>query len=338
MRIAIINSEDIKVSSILVTGAFGNMGPYIIHELLTRGHNVIAADIKNSATSSVSQRVKKRSQHLPGVLTLKWIDLRQETTLEPLFIENRLSGIIHLAFIIPPFSELTPDLAKEVNVEGTQRMIKFTTQYAEKASFLFGSSVATFGTVNSSNPPLSLSNTQPTPTNNYTSHKITCEDLVKQSALNWRILRFSVVMNPTFRPSKESLKYSRRVPLETKVEPVHVKDLAIAVCNALNNPTASRRTFIIAGGEKNRTTYRDYIFRSMNAYLGNIKEDQIPWQKFSEDPYYLHWYDTTESEKLLKFQKRTIEDYLKDMRESIPFWQRIMLPISKKTALKILFL
>jgi nucleoside-diphosphate-sugar epimerase len=264
--------------------------------------------------------------------------LRQEATLESLFIENRLSGVIHLAFIIPPFSELTPDLAREVNVEGTQRIIKFTEQYAKEASFLFGSSVATFGTVNPSVPPLSLNKNQPIPTNNYTAHKIICEVMAKQSDLNWRILRFSVVMNPTFRPSKESLKYSRRVPLETKVEPVHVKDLAVAVCNALNNPNASKRTFIISGGEKNRTTYRDYVFRSMNAYLGNIEEDQIPWEKFSEDPYYLHWYDTTESEKLLKFQKRTIEDYLKDMKESIPFWQRIMLPISRKTALKILFL
>ena len=144
-------------------------------------------------------------------------------------------------------------------------------------------------------------------------------------------------MNPTFRPTKESLKYSRRVPLVTKVEPVHVKDLAIAVCNTLIHPKVSRKTFIIAGGEKNRTIYRDYIFRSMNAFLGNVKEEQIPWDRFSEDPYYLHWYDTTESEQILKFQNRTIEDYLKDMQDSIPFWQRIILPFSRKAALKILF-
>jgi nucleoside-diphosphate-sugar epimerase len=123
----------------------------------------------------------------------------------------------------------------------------------------------------------------------------------------------------------------------TKVEPVHVQDLAIAVRNTLTRSESSKKILIISRGEMNRTTYKNYIYESLNALLGNIKENQIPWDKFSKEPYYLHWYDSSESQELLTFQSRTIEDYLEDMKKSLPLWQRLILPFSKKMTLKILF-
>ncbi|MHA2296996.1 MAG: NAD-dependent epimerase/dehydratase family protein [Candidatus Hodarchaeales archaeon] len=325
------------MTKILITGAFGNAGRYVTLELLAKGYEVLATDIKNKNTKKIAKFVKKKADNFPGKLLICWVDLREENTIKQLFMEHDLSGIIHLAFIIPPFSELYPEMAREVNIEGTRRMVKLAEQHSCGAPFVFGSSVATFGKINHLESPISVNSNPSIPTNNYTTHKITCEKMIKESSLDWRILRFSVVMNPTFRPSRESLDYSRKVPLVTKVEPVHVKDLAIAVHNALIRSDASKGTFIIAGGKMNRITYREYIHRSLNAMIGNIKEEQIPWDKFTEEPYYLHWYDTTESQEILTFQSRTIDNYLQDMKESLPLWQKLVLPFSRRMTLKVLF-
>jgi nucleoside-diphosphate-sugar epimerase len=319
---------------ILLTGAFGNVGRFVTIEFLNAGYNVVAMDIENKNTLRISQSLRKESKSLPGTLTVHWGDLAKLDTLEPLFVEYSFSAIVHIAFLIPPFSETNP-LAHEVNVGGTRRLLNLAEEHNGGVNFVFGSSTAVFGQVNPSHPPITMDR----PVNailNYAEHKIACEEMIKSSSVKWRILRFSAVMNPTFRPNKELLKYSLRVPPTTKLEPVHVKDLATAIHHALIRPETLKKTFIIAGGEKNRTTYKEYFERSLNVMLG-IKEGEIPWHQFSKERYYLHWYDTKESQRMLTFQNRTIDDYLLDMKKSIPAWQRSMGHVMRKWILNDLF-
>jgi len=37
-----------------------------------------------------------------------------------------------------------------------------------------------------------------------------------------------------------------------------------------------------------------------------------PAEKFTDEPFYLDWYDTTKSQELLKYQQKTFTDYLGD--------------------------
>jgi hypothetical protein len=37
-----------------------------------------------------------------------------------------------------------------------------------------------------------------------------------------------------------------------------------------------------------------------------------PAHKFTQEPYYLDWYDTSGSQELLNFQRKTFADYLRD--------------------------
>jgi hypothetical protein len=37
-----------------------------------------------------------------------------------------------------------------------------------------------------------------------------------------------------------------------------------------------------------------------------------PERKFTREPYYLDWYDTGKSQRLLNYQKRSFEDFIRD--------------------------
>ena len=103
-----------------------------------------------------------------------------------------------------------------------------------------------------------------------------------------------------------------QIPLDTRVEPVHVKDAAAATVNALTSKKASRRVLIIAGGPQNQIYWKDFLVKTFQLFLGKITPDDLPQERFSKKPYYLDWYDTTASQEILQYQHHTLEDYIQD--------------------------
>ncbi len=319
--------------NVLITGAFGNAGQFVVKKFLEEGWTVIAFDLKTKKNEKTEKKLQKEARKLPGRLVVNWGDLTRVETLEPVFELYRINGVVHLAFLIPPFSELNPELSRKVNVGGTKLIIQLMKKHVPTAPLVFGSSVAVFGPVKPTDPPLNV-NMPTRPMNVYSSQKIECENLVKSSGLDWRILRFSAIMNPAFRPGGVQMKYALRVPPTTRFEPVHVLDLATAVYNALVKKEASRKIFLIAGGPKNRMIYKEYLERSLRAHFGKLNSKDIPWENFTDKLYYLHWYDTKESQEILQFQQRTFDDYINDIKAMLPWWQKIIHPFNKKLLIK----
>lgn len=307
---------------ILVTGACGNTAQYVIQTLLEKGLDVVGIDLRNAHTLKIATLLNRLAYK--GKFHIVWGDLTQATDLETIFKTYDLTGIIHLAFIIPPQSEFHPEKAYKINVGSTRTLIKLTEQYAPNIPFVFSSSTTVFG--NASPNDIYLTPDHPTKaTSNYTANKIECELLLKESSLDWRILRYSVIMNPTFVPNKELIKFGFQIALNTHVEPVHVKDLAVATYHALVKKEASHKIFLIAGGEKNRITYKEYITKVLMGSLGALQPEDVPWERFIEKPYYLSWYDTTESQEILQFQTRSVDDLVLDMQALIPRWKKFMI-------------
>ena len=109
--------------------------------------------------------------------------------------------------------------------------------------------------------------------------------------------------------SVSDLKRMFTVPLDNRIEFCHPEDTATAILNTVKNFHAVRgKTLVISGGPRQRMLYRDMIAR----ILGVMRLPVPPARKFTAEPYYLDWYDTSESEQLLHFQRRTFADYLKD--------------------------
>jgi len=70
------------------------------------------------------------------------------------------------------------------------------------------------------------------------------------------------------------------------------------------------QTLLIGGGPRCQFHYGELVGRIMEATgIG-----MLPAKAFSLIPFSTDWLDTSESQRLLKYQTRTLDDYLIDMR------------------------
>ncbi len=99
---------------ILITGATGFLGSWIISALVDRGIPVIAADISDDHS---------RLNHLrpdlpPGLVDTHICDVTDIAALDKLFVETKPTGIIHLAALQIPVCRSNPSAGALVNVVG----------------------------------------------------------------------------------------------------------------------------------------------------------------------------------------------------------------------------
>jgi nucleoside-diphosphate-sugar epimerase len=128
--------------------------------------------------------------------------------------------------------------------------------------------------------------------------------MIHESGLIWCILRFAAVTSLEFKPNPMAFYIS----LDSRMEFTHTKDAGLAVANAASSDKVWGKILLIGGGPKNQIRYRDYIHRSMEA----IGIGKFPEEAFGNLPATPDWIDTGESQALLKYQRYTLDDFLKD--------------------------
>jgi nucleoside-diphosphate-sugar epimerase len=123
----------------LITGAVGEIGQALIGELsrterreslLTLDLNPLAADLNNLVT------------HIEG-------DILDEKLLTRLVTEYEIDTIFHLAALLSARAEFAPEMAHQVNVNGTMMLLRLAAEQSERSGksvcFIFPSSIATYG-------------------------------------------------------------------------------------------------------------------------------------------------------------------------------------------------
>ncbi|MHA1788292.1 MAG: NAD-dependent epimerase/dehydratase family protein [Candidatus Helarchaeota archaeon] len=286
---------------ILITGGLGGLGRHICKNLLEKGHEITIFDLKTMNNQMVANK-------FPDLV--KWGNILDENTYKDLIPDQDV--IIHLAFILPPWSETNPK-AYEINVEGTRQLVKLIEQLNPNCRLIFTSSVAVFGHTHNENPPITVDHPV-FATDNYSEHKIKCENIVKNSNLEWIILRFAEApyLNVDLKPKNLKRMYS--LPWDQRVEFIHPLDVALAVSNAVSIPPhQAKKTYIIGGGTQCQLIYYDQIVKLFEMF--NLPPPNK--EKFSNDHFYLDWYDTNTSEKVFNFQKRNFDDYIDDLRSNL---------------------
>ncbi|HSQ27745.1 MAG TPA: NAD-dependent epimerase/dehydratase family protein [Anaerolineales bacterium] len=127
-----------RKKGILITGAAGEIGDALIANLAKQGDNrVITLDLK-----PLSAENSALVTHVQG-------DLMDEKLLSRLVSEYEIATIYHLAALLSTRAEFTPELAHQVNVEGTLGLLKLASEQSqwrnEPVLFLFPSSIAAYG-------------------------------------------------------------------------------------------------------------------------------------------------------------------------------------------------
>jgi UDP-glucuronate 4-epimerase len=121
-------------SSVLVTGAAGFIGRAVTALLERPGISVVLLD-QSSALGSCSERAGQKIG----------CDISRADELEQVLAKQRISGIIHLAAILPTAARKDPQHATEVNVQGSLNLLEAARKFGVKR-FVFGSSLSIYGT------------------------------------------------------------------------------------------------------------------------------------------------------------------------------------------------
>ncbi len=315
---------------VLITGGAGRLGINVGKAFIKGGFQVRVFDLDTPGNRNSVKRLGEKTE-------IYWGDITR-----PDSVQKALEGVdavVHMAGILPPLAYEKPELASRVNVGGTRIIVEHLKQMNRKIPFVFTSSVAAFGPTPDVTRPLCPEEHDANPRGAYGETKLQAENVIKKSGIDYVILRLTATMYLNF--SISDLKRMFTVPLNNRVEYCHPDDTASAIFNAVKKFNSVKgNTLVISGGPEERMLYKDMIRR----ILGVMGLPVPPARKFTKEPYYLDWYDTAKSQKLLNYQHRSFADYIRDYSRQlarqygpgfIPFMRHFVGPVFGKAIVQL---
>jgi len=236
--------------TILVTGANGFVGRRVVSRLLDEGFRVAAFVRDADAGTELRMRV---GADRSDAVEIRLGDVAAFDTLPPAMAD--IDGVVHLA-AIPRDWRGGADL-RLVNTEGTRAVIVAMRAAGVRRLVHMGAL-----------------GVEDDPTLHYASSKARAEALVRESGLDWTILKPSLQFGPGdgfFNIIAGLVRWSPGiVPVpgrgDARFQPIHVDDVARVAVAALTDPTTIGESFELGGP---RTwTYReitDEVLRAMDA-------------------------------------------------------------------------
>ena len=298
------------LDTVLITGAFGQVGKRCAEILLGRGHTVIAADLRNDRSVVVAQELAE--QTWPGALVPAYADLLDVEAMRELIVEHRPGAIVHLAAMLAPASYRKPKLARKINVEGTRNLVEAASTLPEPPTVIYASSAAVYGSRNPHRHPEPITPDTPVnPIDQYGEDKVLAEAVIRDSGLPCAMLRLAAVISPdageTF--NSDHLLLMRATPGDNRMHTVDARDVALAFANAVDRADVVHgKVLLIAGDETNMHAHRDLEDDIMehvgigrlgsSASLPGDPNDDRGWS-------FTGFFDTTESQSLLDFQQHS---------------------------------
>lgn len=288
---------------ILLTGAFGNVGESTLIHVIEKGYTVRVFDI------NTDENCKKAQKYRRDQVDVVWGDIRNFKDVEKAVKD--VDVVIHVAAVIPPLADKKPELARAVNVEGTQNIVK---ALGPETRLIYTSSVSVYGD-RVDNPYISIDDpVHPNADDEYAKTKVAAEEIVQNANIPWVIFRLTYIVSPD-KLEIDPLMFC--MPLDTCIEVCHTQDAGKALANAVENDKVWGKILHIAGGEKCRTTYREYLNRMMDIF--GLGENWIPEEAFSTGDFHCGYMDTAKSQELLQYQEHTLEDYYTEVKKQVGY-------------------
>ena len=292
------------MSTILVTGACGNIGQNVLEKLTKTDNTVKVLDLATPGNKAVAAKYPD--------ITFCWGDITDSAA-----VSGALEGVdkvLHLIGIIPPVSESNPELARRVNVQGMRVLLAAMEASPTAKRFVFTSTFAVLGIGNGTNR-IYTADMPYVETDVYSETKIACEKMIKDCNLSWTILRLSAI--PNVDPSAHNIKdmaLSMKIGPKDFIEFCHARDVATALVSAstLDEALVKDKTFMIGGGDSCRFNGHEFSSKLFTAAGLGV----IPAKYYSSKPqFYAGWIDSETSNAVLNYQSTSFDDYCAEFRE-----------------------
>jgi nucleoside-diphosphate-sugar epimerase len=211
---------DRLLGKILLTGVTGLVGARLLPRLLEAGWDCNA--------------LVRAGKGVPTGVTAIEGDLFDTTSL--MHAVKDVSAIIHLAAV---FRTQDTDLIWKSNLEGTRNLIATVKTHAPDARFIMASTANVY---NIDNPHPGREDDKVDPKQAYPASKIAAEEALRESELNWSIIRFPFVYGDKDGHLEMLPKYAiaNRWHPAMKMSMIHHRDIATAMNMALTGTMDGR--------------------------------------------------------------------------------------------------
>jgi UDP-glucose 4-epimerase len=312
-----------------VTGGAGRLGLKTSAALLRDGCRVRVLDLD-------TPRNRRRLRDLAGNLEVCWGDVTSAESLRQAL--EGANAVVHMAGVLPPLTDRNPELARRVNVGGTRVLVELLREKGGRLPLVYTSSIVVFGATPEAAAPLDPEIDPPNPEEPYAETKWESEKLIREAGVDHVILRLPAA----FDLDCSALRLIYRVPLANRFEFCHPDDTVLAVANAVKDFDAVEgNTLVICGGPSQRMTYGEMLGGAL-AVLGLPLP---PERRFSSKWYCTDWYDTRKSQALLRYQRKSFDDYCRELDRTVlgplsfvlvPIMRRLLGPVLGRLIVRLL--
>lgn len=294
----------------------------------TGGHQVVATDLENPAT-------RRAAAKLPADVIVHWTDLTDATAVDALLRRISPAAIVHLAAVIPPLCYANPRLARRVNVEATANLVKAAESLPVPPRIVLASSIAVYGPRNPHRiADVLTADTPVSPYDNYGTHKVEAEAVVRGSALDWVILRLGGVLTaePRLDMDPNLIYFEGVLPTDGRIQTVDSRDVAHAFA-AATSADVTGQTLLIGGDDSHRLVQGD-IGSAITAAIGLT--GALPTGR-KGDPdadqawFATDWMDSEPAQRLLGHQRHSWPDLLTEIAGRVG-WRRHLLRLASPLA------
>jgi D-erythronate 2-dehydrogenase len=310
-------------NTVLVTGAFGLVGSATVRRLGETGRTVVATDLDTPAN-------RKAARKLPAGTKVSWADLTDSEQLRSLVSGVSPAAIVHLAAVIPPAIYRSAELARKVNVEATDELIRAAESLAKPPRFVMASTNAVHGARNPHRSGGVLRVDSPVcPSDLYGGQKAEAEARLRSSRLEWVVLRLAGVIgvDANLAGDRDALYFGGLLPTDGRVHTVDVRDVAVAFEAALTADVASE--ILLIGGDASHHLRQGEVAPSMAAAMGlvgGLPPGRPGDPDSAENWFATDWMDTSRAQQALAFQNHSWPEMLEEVRRASG-WTRHLLKV-----------
>ena len=278
---------------VLITGGAGILGRKLAELFLKNGDQARVFDLPQVDYSYFDDK--------QGIEIVKG-DIRDKDTVKKAV--TGVDAVLHLAALIPPASERDRQFTMAINVGGTENLLEAARGTA--THFVLTSSVATYGDTTKDEPPLKVSHSQ-TALDIYAQSKIESERVTLASGLPYTIFRIAPISVPEIMDPPEVWPYKA----DQRVEFINRDDVADALFACAYAAGAKGKILNISGGKSWQMSGRQYV-----TALYEAMELEPEGAAFSDTAGWFDWYDTEESQALLKYQNTPFSEFIEQLRKA----------------------
>lgn len=309
------------VDTVLVTGAFGQVGKRCTQILLERGRTVVAMDLRNDNTVAVEKEIAAGAH--PGTLVPAYTDLLDAEAVNALVATHEPGAIVHLAAVVSPPSYRNPGLARRVNVGGTENLLAACAALPRPPLFLMASSAAVYGSRNPYRQPERITPDTPVnPIDQYGQDKVLAEAAIRGSGLPYALYRLAGVISPDTQAgiNGDYLTLMRSMPSDNRIHAVDARDVALAFANGVDREDTISGKVLLVGGNETYVLLQHRLQDDLMsaAGLGPLGPSAgLPGDPADDRGWsFTGWYDTSEAQALLDFQAHDWSQTLEWVAES----------------------